>query len=65
VIAYYPGTLSEGLLDQFRSGMLAAKSSPQGRQMMKMCRITSFEDVPDDFDQMLADIVKAYPSPSK
>jgi hypothetical protein len=33
--------------------------------MMQMCRITSFEDVPDDFEQMLADIAKAYPSPSK
>jgi ABC-type phosphate/phosphonate transport system substrate-binding protein len=65
VIAYYPGVLSEGLLSQFRSGMLAAKSSSQGRQMMKMCRITSFENVPDDFEEMLADIVKAYPPPSK
>jgi ABC-type phosphate/phosphonate transport system substrate-binding protein len=65
VIAYYPGTLSEGLLEQFRTGMLAAKSSRQGRQMMQMCRITSFEDVPDDFEQTLADIAKAYPPPSK
>lgn len=65
VIAYYPGVVNEELLDQFRSGMLAAKSSRQGRQMMNLCRITSFEDVPEDFEQALTDIARAYPSPSK
>ncbi len=61
VIAYYPGKLSQALLDRFREGMLSAKDSRQGRQMMQLCRISSFEDVPDDFDKMLDDIAKAYP----
>jgi ABC-type phosphate/phosphonate transport system substrate-binding protein len=65
VIAYYPGTLSDGLLEQFRAGMLAAKDTRQGRQMMQLCRITSFEDVPEDFNKMLEAIAKAYPPPSK
>ena len=65
VIAYYPGTLDENLLDQFRNGLLAAKDSRPGRQMMQLCRITSFEEVPDDFDKMLDDIAKAYPPPAK
>lgn len=65
VIAYYPGFLPDNLLDQFRSGMLTAKDSRQGRQMMHMCRITSFEDVPDDFDKLLDDISKAYPPPPR
>ncbi len=52
VIAYYPGTFSEELVERFRTGMLGAKSSPHGRQMMQMCRITSFEEVPANFDQM-------------
>lgn len=63
VIAYYPGKLGQGLLDRFREGMLSAKDSRQGRQMMQLCRISSFEDVPDDFDKMLDDIAKAYPPP--
>lgn len=63
VIAYYPGALEEHLLEQFRNGMLAAKESRPGRQMMQLCRITSFEEVPDDFDKMLDDIAKAYPPP--
>jgi ABC-type phosphate/phosphonate transport system substrate-binding protein len=65
VIAYYPGTLDENLLEQFRTGMLAAKNSRQGRQMMQMCRITSFEEVPEDFAKTLESIAKAYPSSSK
>jgi ABC-type phosphate/phosphonate transport system substrate-binding protein len=65
VIAYYPGTLSDNLLEQFRSGMLGAKESRPGRQMMQLCRITSFEEVPDDFDKMLEDIARAYPPPAK
>jgi ABC-type phosphate/phosphonate transport system substrate-binding protein len=64
VIAYYPGKLSQSQLERFREGMLSAKETQQGRQMMQLCRISRFEDVPDDFDQMLADIAKAYP-PSK
>jgi ABC-type phosphate/phosphonate transport system substrate-binding protein len=63
VIAYYPGTLSAEMIERFRSGMLAAKASKQGRQMMQMVRISSFEEVPPDFDRMLSDIAKAYPPP--
>jgi hypothetical protein len=65
VIAYCPGTLSEETLERFRAGLLAAKSSRHGRQMMQLCRITSFEEVPADFDRMLAAIAKAYPPPAK
>ena len=65
VIAYNPGALSESLLEQFRTGLLSAKESSRGRQMMQMCRITSFEDVPDDFDKTLEAIAKAYPPPVK
>jgi ABC-type phosphate/phosphonate transport system substrate-binding protein len=65
VIAYNPGKFSEELVERFRTGMLGAKSSPQGRQMMQMCRITSFEEVPPHFAQMLEDIAKAYPPQSK
>jgi ABC-type phosphate/phosphonate transport system substrate-binding protein len=65
VIAYYPGTLDEHMLDQFRSGMLSAKDSRQARQMMQMCRITRFEEVPEDFDKTLEDIAKAYPPPPR
>jgi len=63
VIAYYPGRLDEHMVVQFRSGMLSAKDNRQGRQMMQLCRITRFEEVPDDFDKTLEEIAKAYPPP--
>ncbi|MHB1424662.1 MAG: phosphate/phosphite/phosphonate ABC transporter substrate-binding protein [Gemmataceae bacterium] len=65
VIAYNPGVLSDSLLDQFRTGLLAAKDNSRGRQMMQLCRITRFEDVPEDFDKTLEAIAKAYPPSSK
>jgi hypothetical protein len=65
VIAYYPGTLNEEEAERFRSGMLAAKSTRQGRAMMQLCRITSFEAIPANFERMLTNIAKAYPAPSK
>ncbi len=65
VIACYPGKLGAERSERFRSGMLAAKSNRQGRQMLQLCRITSFEEVPDNFDQTLRDIAQAYPPPTK
>ncbi len=65
VIGYYPGKIGEELVERFRAGLLAAKASRQGRQTLQMCRITSFEDVSPDYEQMLTDIAKAYPPPRK
>jgi ABC-type phosphate/phosphonate transport system substrate-binding protein len=61
VVAYYPGGLDEGLLIRLRDGMIGAKSTPRGQQLLHLCRITSFEEVPADYEQMLASIVRAYP----
>jgi ABC-type phosphate/phosphonate transport system substrate-binding protein len=64
VVAYVPGVLPENLLDKFREGMIAAKENARGRQLLELCRITRFEAVPADYEQMLADIAKAYPPPT-
>jgi ABC-type phosphate/phosphonate transport system substrate-binding protein len=64
VVAYVPGVLPENLLDKFREGMIAAKENVRGRQLLELCRITRFEAVPADYEQMLADIAKAYPPPT-
>jgi ABC-type phosphate/phosphonate transport system substrate-binding protein len=65
VIAYAPGTLDDSLLHRFREGILAAHDSERGRDMLRTCRITSFAEVPANFDQMLADIARTYPPPGK
>jgi ABC-type phosphate/phosphonate transport system substrate-binding protein len=63
VIAYVAGALPEGLLGKFCEGMVRANESVRGQQLLELCRITRFESVPPDYEQVLADIAKAYPRP--
>jgi ABC-type phosphate/phosphonate transport system substrate-binding protein len=64
VVAYHPGVLPENLLERFRDGMIGANESVRGRQLLELCRITRFESVPPEYNQMLLDIAKAYPAPA-
>jgi ABC-type phosphate/phosphonate transport system substrate-binding protein len=65
VIAYNPGALSDTMLQRFRDGMVDANNNEKGQALLKICRITGFEDVPADYEEMLSDISKAYPPPGK
>jgi ABC-type phosphate/phosphonate transport system substrate-binding protein len=65
VVAYQPGQLSEGFLRSFRDGMIAAKTTRRGQQLLQMCRITGFEAAADDYDRLLTEIAKAYPPPAE
>jgi ABC-type phosphate/phosphonate transport system substrate-binding protein len=65
VVAYQSGAVSEEWIARFRDGMLAARSSRRGQQLLQMCRITSFEKPPANYDRMLQDIARAYPPPTK
>ncbi len=61
VVAYQPGSLDDATLRRFREGMVTARQNARSRQLLELCRITSFENVPADYEQVLADILKAYP----
>jgi ABC-type phosphate/phosphonate transport system substrate-binding protein len=61
VVAYYPGSVSDELIQRFRSGMIAAQKTARGKQLLSLCRITRFEEPPADYEAALAAIVKAYP----
>ncbi len=65
VVAYCAHSLDQTTLRRFREGMLSAKDNPRGVQLMTLCQMTSFEPVPDDYEQLLKDIVKRYPPPEK
>jgi ABC-type phosphate/phosphonate transport system substrate-binding protein len=65
IVAYCAHALDEATLRRFREGMLSAKDNPRGVQLMTLCQMTSFEPVPDDYDKLLKDIVKAYPPPER
>jgi ABC-type phosphate/phosphonate transport system substrate-binding protein len=64
VVAYQEGALDEGTLRRFHDGMIGAAKTERGRELLKLSRITSFEDVPANYDQLLNDIAKAYPAPA-
>jgi ABC-type phosphate/phosphonate transport system substrate-binding protein len=67
VVAYQTGAIPEDLIERFREGMIAAKSTRRGQQLLELCRITGFELPPADYEEMLTNIIKAYPpaAPSK
>jgi ABC-type phosphate/phosphonate transport system substrate-binding protein len=64
VIAYHPGGVGDSVIKRFHDGMLRANTSEKGQQMLTLCRITGFEDVSADFEQLCTDIARTYPPPS-
>jgi len=62
IVACAPGVLNKPVLDRLRHGLLTAEKCAIGRQLLTLWLMTAFEDVPDDFDKMLADINRIYPS---
>jgi ABC-type phosphate/phosphonate transport system substrate-binding protein len=63
VIAYREGALDADTLKRFRDGMISANLSARGRDMMSIFKMTAFEPVPDDYGQMVAEILRHYPAP--
>ncbi len=61
VMAYYNADLDRATLRRLQSGLLNAANKEQGRTMLNMFRLTGFERVPRDFDQVLAQTRQAYP----
>ena len=44
--------------------MITAQQTALGRQLLTLWRMSGFEPIPKDYDQILAEIVKAYPPPA-
>jgi ABC-type phosphate/phosphonate transport system substrate-binding protein len=63
VIACNPANFNEESQKKLRDGLMNAVQKPKGQLLLAICRITSFEKVPDDFDKELKEIAKAYPPP--
>src|SRR5262249_48740774 len=61
VIAYYEGALDTATLDRFREGLLNAKNKEKGQTLLTLFRLTGFEEVPGDFDRVLAETRKGHP----
>jgi len=63
LVIYRPGWWQEADLKSIRDALLNAHHNPEGRQLLTMWKLTGFQEVPDDYQQSLAKIAEAYPSP--
>jgi ABC-type phosphate/phosphonate transport system substrate-binding protein len=61
VLAYRKGKVKEDTLKRFRDAMLKAHESTEGRQTMTLWRLSSFQPVPNNYQQLVQDIRKEYP----
>jgi ABC-type phosphate/phosphonate transport system substrate-binding protein len=65
IIAYVDGALDKTTLDKFRNGLLKANQQERGQTLLTLFRLTGFDDVPKDFDQVAERTRKAFPSEDK
>jgi ABC-type phosphate/phosphonate transport system substrate-binding protein len=63
VVAFHDGALDGATQRNFRSALLRAPDSADGRQVLTMWKLSGFERVPRDYEQQLEDILKVYPPP--
>jgi len=63
LVAYYDQTLDKATLDRFRDGLLNASQREMGQRLLNLFKLTGFEAMPHDFDQVLAQTQKDYPAP--
>ena len=61
VVAYYDTVLDEATRQRFKKGLLGAADKEKGQMMLTLFKISRFENVPKDFDKVLAQTRKAYP----
>jgi ABC-type phosphate/phosphonate transport system substrate-binding protein len=62
---YNKGGLTDDALRRFRDGMISAQKNEEGRALLDLSDFRGFETIPDNFDQMLARILEAFPPPAR
>jgi ABC-type phosphate/phosphonate transport system substrate-binding protein len=63
VIVYHEKGLDEGTLQRLRDGLRHSEKTEKGRMTLTLYHLTGFEEVPKDFEKVLADTRKTYPPP--
>ena len=63
VVGYMEGSVDEAILKRLREGLVKAHQTRTGKQVLGMCRISCFEEIPADYEQALSKILKTYPAP--
>jgi ABC-type phosphate/phosphonate transport system substrate-binding protein len=65
VLACRKDALAPKELKLFREGMINANSCKKGQDLLKWTQLTSFEAIPDNYELLLGQILKAYPAPEE
>jgi len=60
-LIYRPSQVEQDVLQRFRDAMLKAHESSEGRQTLTLWRISTFQPVPKDYQQMVEAVGKEYP----
>ncbi|MBY0522861.1 MAG: phosphate/phosphite/phosphonate ABC transporter substrate-binding protein [Gemmataceae bacterium] len=63
VVAYHPQGLDGKVAKKLKDALTNAQKTAQGKELLSNLRLTAFEPVPDDYEEMLGKILKAYPAP--
>jgi ABC-type phosphate/phosphonate transport system substrate-binding protein len=63
VVAFCDNVLDEPTVRRFREGLVESRNKERGRMMLTVFRLTAFEVAPNNFEKVLAETRKAYPSP--
>jgi ABC-type phosphate/phosphonate transport system substrate-binding protein len=63
VVVYKQGVLPEPILKKFKDGLSVAHQNVEGKQLMNLWKLTRFDNIPNDYQDTLNNIVKAYPPP--
>jgi ABC-type phosphate/phosphonate transport system substrate-binding protein len=65
VVAVRDGGVEANIIHRFETGMLKAKTTLIGRQLIALMQCGGFETVPADYDRQLDDIARQFPAPSE
>ena len=61
VLAYDQSKLSPETATRIQRGMMKAGQTAKSKNLLRICRITSFKAIPSDYVKLLNNIVKLYP----
>lgn len=61
IVGCQQGKFSKEQLRRFREGLIDARNSTTGKKMLAFLRLTTFEAIPSDYDDLLTSIAKSYP----
>jgi ABC-type phosphate/phosphonate transport system substrate-binding protein len=64
IIACQEGRFPDKQVKQFREGLVGAKDTPRGKQLLRFLRLTGFETLPADYERLLTAVAKNYPPPA-